>query len=376
MELKSSFLRKLLCIAVAGVLAHLSVAQTTSPALVVTSKGKDGKDCVLQILDPVTMKMVARVPVGGSPHNVAVSSDGKYAFVGNIVTGVQWENYPTVTTAKRATFPAVLPDDTVSVIDLTTHKEVRRIPTGPGSEPHGITFAAGKVFVNLEGYQVVARIDPKTNRIDWMGGVAQNRVHELVVSKDGSRVFTANIGSNTVAAIAPWDTATDVQTYSKGHEPPPWGDHLITVGLGPEGIAMAPDEKEVWVLNRGEATVSVIDVKTKKLLQTFNPNTGDPLRIAFTPDSKRVVIADGKSGQLVIIDRAERKEIKRINDVGKDPHGIVLSPDGEHAYVAVGGYVGVGADNNVAVVDMKTLQVTGRILIGEQSEGIAWVGKE
>jgi DNA-binding beta-propeller fold protein YncE len=374
-EPKRTFRRSLL-IAIVAMLTHLSIAQTPSPALVVTSKGKGGKDCVLQIIDPVAGKMVARVPLGGTPHNVAVSSDGKFAFTGNIVSGVQWENYPTVSTPKRPTFPTPLPDDSISVIDLVAQKEVRLIPVGPGSEPHGITFAGGKVFVNLEGYKLVARIDPQTNRIDWMGGIGQNRVHELVVTKDAAKIFTANIGSNTVSVVAPWDKAGDTQTYSKGHEPPPWNTSLVTVGLGPEGIALAPNEKEVWVLNRGESTVAIIDANTKKLVQTFDPKTSDPLRIVFTPDGKRVLIADGKSGDLLIIDRAERTEIKRIKDVGKDAHGLVVAPDGEHAYIAAGGYVGVGADNNVAIVDMNKLEVTGRIPIGEQSEGMAWVGKE
>jgi YVTN family beta-propeller protein len=209
-----------------------------------------------------------------------------------------------------------------------------------------------------------------------MGGIGQNRVHELVVTKDASRIFTANIGSDTVSAIAPWDPAVDVQTYSKGHEPPPWNGNSIRVGFGPEGIAMAPDEKEVWTLNRGDGTASIIDVKARKVVQTLDLKTKDPLRIAFSSDSKRVLVADGKSGDLLIIDRAARAEIKRIKDVGKDAHAIVVAPDGKHAYLAVGGYVAVGDDNNVAIVDMDELEVVGRIPISEKSEGMAWVGKE
>jgi YVTN family beta-propeller protein len=353
-----------------AIVSQLTLAQTPSPALVITSKGKGSSDCVLQIIDPAAAKIVARVHLGGSPHDVAVSSDGRFAFTSNLTAGAQWVNYPTAGPPTQTShLPNPLPDDSISIIDLVAQKELRRIAVGPGSEPHGIAYAAGKVYFTVEGYKLVARLDPATNRIDWMGGVGENRVHELVITKDATKIFTSDLGSDTVAAIAPWDPSTDVQTDSEGgHPPPPWKGTLIHVGRWPEGIGMSPDEKEVWTLNRADGSVSIIDVDSKKVIQTVDLRTKDPMRIAFTPDGNRVLIADGKSGELLILDRRTRTEINRIKDVGKDAHGIVVAPDGAHAYVAAVG------DNIVAIVDMKTLEVTARIPVGDQSEGMAWVG--
>lgn len=370
MTLHKNSIQWFLSLCVLTCVTRAAVAQTPSPALVITSKGKTPTDCALLIVDPIAKKVVGRVLINGKPHDVAVSADGKFAFTTNIVPGAQWLNYPTSGPSKK---PGPLPEDTISVIDLMSQKELRRVDVGPGSSPHGITFARGKVYFTAEGYKIVDSYDPISNRIDWIGGIGQNRVHQLVLTRDATRLFTANIGSDTVAAIAPWNSAVDVQTYSKGHAPPPWNTTLIPVGNGPEGIAMSPNQKEVWVLNRGNGSTSIIDVATNKVSTTVNLHTPDPLRLTFTPDGKRVLIADGTSGDILVLDAASRKEIKRISNVGKEIHGLVVAPDGLHAYAAVQGSA------NVAIIDMHSLKVTDRIPTGTGTEtnngieGMAWV---
>ena len=49
------------------------------------------------------------------------------------------------------------------------------------------------------------------------------------------------------------------------------------------------------------------------------------------------------------------------------PEGILITPDGSRAFVAVNG------DNNVAVIDLKTWQVTSRIQTGVGPDGMAWI---
>ena len=52
--------------------------------------------------------------------------------------------------------------------------------------------------------------------------------------------------------------------------------------------------------------------------------------------------------------------------LGRSPEGIQMAPDGLRAYVAVAG------DNNVAIIDLATLEVTGRISTGNAPDGMAW----
>src|ERR1051326_1038280 len=81
-------------------------AELPNPALIVLVKGANE----LAIVDPATQKIVARIPTGEAPHEVTLSADGKTAFVGN--------------------YGARTPGNSISVIDLITQKEVRRVDLG------------------------------------------------------------------------------------------------------------------------------------------------------------------------------------------------------------------------------------------------------
>src|SRR5271165_1296026 len=70
----------------------------------------------LAIIDPSTKKVLGRVPVGESPHEVA--TDGTLAFVSN--------------------YGSRTPGQTISVIDIAAQKELHRVDLGPLRKPHGI----------------------------------------------------------------------------------------------------------------------------------------------------------------------------------------------------------------------------------------------
>ena len=65
------------------------------------------------------------------------------------------------------------------------------------------------------------------------------------------------------------------------------------------------------------------------------------------------------------MDAATRKEIKRL-DLGGGAAGIQMQPDGSRAYVAC------TAKDYVAVIDLKSLKISGRINAGRQPDGLAW----
>ena len=55
--------------------------------------------------------------------------------------------------------------------------------------------------------------------------------------------------------------------------------------------------------------------------------------------------------------------------MGRGAAGIKMQPDGARAYIAC------TPDDYVAVVDLKTLEVTGKIEAGRQPDGLAWVAR-
>ena len=302
-------------------------AELPNPALIVLVKGSNE----LAIIDPATMKIVARIPTGEAPHEVTLSADGKTAYVGN--------------------YGARTPGNSLSVIDLVAQKE-RRIDLGALRRPHGMLQSGGKVYFTAEVNRLIGRYDPQTNAVDWLMGTGQSGTHMLVMTRDESKIFTSNIGS---------DSVTRFDRAANGN----WNATVIPVGQGPEGIAMTPDEKEVWSAHSRDGGVSIIDVASGKVVQTIPALTKRSNRVQFTPDGKRALISDLSAGVVLVLDTTSRQVIKRI-ETGGQPEGLLITPDGSRAFV------GLGNSNAVAVIDLGSMAMTGKIDTGPESDGLAW----
>ena len=132
---------------------------------------------------------------------------------------------------------------------------------------------------------------------------------------------------------------------------------------------MSPNGKEIWAANAHDATVTIIDVATKKAIQTLPIPVKGANRLKFTPDGKHVLIsglgAHAGDSSLVVLDASTRKELKQLK-LGGGAAGILIAADGSRAYVAV------STADKIAVIDLKTLEVTGQIDAGKQPDGLAW----
>ena len=305
-------------------LAALSQAAT----LLVLNK----EDATLAIVDPASGKVLGIVPTGEGPHEVA--TDGKLAYVGNYGTG-----------------PA--PGKTISVIDLTAKKELHRVDVTPLQRPHGMFVSGGKAYFTAEANRLIARYDPASNQVDWIMGTGLSGTHMVMLTRDGSKIFTSNIGSDAIGIF---------ERSQNGA----WNFTPVSVGKGPEAIEVSPDEKEIWTAQSRDGGVSIIDIATKKVTGTVDAHTKRSNRLKITPDGKTVLITDLEAGELVVLDRASRKETKRIQ-LGRSPEGILIVPDGSRAYIAVNG------DNYLAVLDLKRLEVTGKVETGKGPDGMAWI---
>ncbi len=344
-----------------------AVAQIPSPALLVLEKS----DSTLAIVDPATLKVVARVPAGPDPHEVIATDDGKFAYV---------SNYGGEGSALN----------TISVIDLVAAKPLPAIDLGALHSPHGLAFAGGKLYFTAETSKAIGRYDPATHRVDWILGTGQDRTHMIAVSKSLDQIVTSNVSSGTISILeqvaakggygppqanAPFD--------SQPHPPPPppgggvlrktWEVTNVAAGHGSEGFDVSPDGKEIWVANAQDGTISIIDVAGKGVTATVPISVKGANRLKFTTDGKNVLISglgsrgdDSTSGgNLEVLDAVSRKSIKLLY-LGGGSAGILIPPTGDRAYVAV------SAKGNIAVVDLKTLEVVARISAGNQPDGMAW----
>lgn len=338
--------------------APTALAQPTPRAsLLVLSK----QDHTLAIVDPATLGVVARVPVGDDPHEVIASTDGATAYVSNYGFGAF---------------------HTLTVVDLIHQKRLSSIELGALRGPHGLTFVAGKVWFTAEVAKAIGSYDPATSQIDWIMGTGQNRTHMLYVFSDARRILTTNVNSGTVTIMNKVDARPGPPPGMRpvgnpppgaprpgGFGPPPgppggdWELTVVPVGHGSEGFDVSQDTKEAWVANAGDGTISIIDIAAKQVTATLAANVPGANRLKFTPDGKLVLVSAGPD--LVILDAATHQVIKRLT-TGHDSGGVLIQPDGARAYESC------GSDNYVAVIDLKTLEVVGHIDAGGGPDGLGW----
>ena len=301
-------------------------------------------DHMLAIVDPATLKVTARIPVGQDPHEVIASSDGRIAYVTIYGGGSLHE---------------------LDVLDLVAQKPLPSIDTKPLFGPHGLTFVNGKAWFTAEGSKSVGRYDPATGRLDWSMGTGQDRTHMIYVTADGKRIYTTNVSSGTVSILV--DTL-----IQPGKMAPPgakpreeWIQTIVPTARGSEGFDVSPDGSQLWTAASEDGTISIIDLPAKKLAAKIDARVLGANRLKFTPDGRLVFISSLGSGDLTIYDAASQKEIKRLK-IGHGAAGILMDPDGSRAFVAC------SADNYVAIVDLKTLEVTGHLDVGGVPDGLAW----
>jgi YVTN family beta-propeller protein len=337
-------------------------AQTTpGTSLLVLSK----HDHTLSIVDPSTLQVVARMPVGNDPHEVIASTDGTTAYVSNYGFGAF---------------------NTLAVLDLVGQRALPSIDLGPLRGPHGLTFVGGRTWFTAEAAKAIGRYDPATQKVDWVLGTGQNRTHMIYVSDDQQRIITTNVSSGTISLIEmqplhmpgpPLGGIRPPNASSAGPGTPPrggsggpmprkdWNETVIRVGNGSEGFDVSPDQRELWVANAQDGTISVVDIAGKKVVETIQANVGGANRLKFTPDGKRVLVSTLGGPDLVVLEAATRSVAKRI-PIGHGAAGIVVEPSGARAFVAC------TPDNYVAVIDLQSLAVAGHVQAGGEPDGMAW----
>ncbi|MBE7157499.1 MAG: YncE family protein [Rhodospirillales bacterium] len=325
----------------AGYLGLGTLTAFGADRLLVLSKG----DHTLAVVNPATNKVMGKAPVGVDPHEVVASTDGKLAYV-SIYGGGSL--------------------NTIDVIDIVHNKALAPIDLGPMRGPHGLVFVGGKLWFTAEGAKAIGHLDPASGKVDWILGTGQDRTHMLWVAPDQKTIYTTNVNSATVSIL---ERSEPVAV--RGHRPPSppggtWKETVVPVGHGDEGFDVSPDGKELWTANAADGTISILDLGSKKVSETLSANVKGANRLRFTPDGKLVLVSslDNNTG-LAILDAKSHKELKRL-PTPKGAAGIEMQPDGTRAFVSCTG------SDYVAVVDLKSLTISNRLLAGRGPDGLAW----
>ncbi|MBI4608743.1 MAG: SBBP repeat-containing protein, partial [Candidatus Rokubacteria bacterium] len=304
----------------------------------------------VSVIDAHTNSVVGNpIPVGVNPHGVAVHPDGRRVYVANL---------------NPTNFNL---DDTVSVIDTTKNTVIKTIPLGVNLNPIGVAVhPSGRwVYVANSGVDpnksthTISVIDTTANAVattvELTIGTQANVPFGIAVSPDGTKVFVTNLVGNFVTFIdvnpavdPPTHTVLDFDTTDEVQG--------VKVGPSPQGVAVSHGTR-LYVANAGNGTVSVIDTKTGKLVDTDNNAGnlttpiqvgGEPFAVAVHPKGDKVYVTDGSTNSttLWIIDITQTPPAVTSVTVGQGPRGVAVTPDGAFVYVAN------VDDNTVSVLDV------------------------
>ena len=309
--------------------AESQVTLVAQPAatLVVLNKSDD----TVSLLDPASGEGRATIGVGGGPHEVAVTADGRFAYVANYGTGPD-------------------PGRSLSILDLRAARVVSTMDLGPYRRPHGLALTPDgrRLYVTVEGSRSVLEIDTASERIGRVFPTEQDVSHMCVLTPDQRKLYVTNLGSRSVSVVELRSGAVS----------------RIETGGGPEGIDVSPDGREVWVANRGDGDVVVIATRTDSITARF-PAGDFPIRVKFTPDGRRVLVSNARGNEVVVFDAGRRAVEARI-PTGDAPIGILVEPNGKIAWVAQ------TAADRISRIDLQNLELAGHVRAGREPDGLGW----
>ncbi|PYT71180.1 MAG: hypothetical protein DMG42_17230 [Acidobacteria bacterium] len=300
--------------------------------LVVTNQ----KEHTVLVVDPDARRELAKVVVGVNGHEVMVSKDGRFAYVpiyGNSGVGRPGTD-----------------GSTIDVVDLQARKLAATIDLGKPLRPHRAEWGPdGMLYVTAELGNAVDVLDPNTRKVVAEIPTGQQESHMLVISPDGRRAYTANVGAGSVSVLG----------LAKRN--------LITtipVAKMVQRISISPDGKRVFTHDQDAPRIAVIDTATNKIANWIEVPTSvyasEP-----TPDGRWLVTLD-RGGNAYVMDLESMKIARRLK-ISDGASEILIRPGGDIAYLS-----GTGA-GKIDVLDLHTWELEEPIELTPGVDGMAWV---
>jgi YVTN family beta-propeller protein len=195
------------------------------------------------VIDTTSNRILGQMPVP-LPHNAAISSDGRTAYVGSQQQGA--------TALVR--------------LDLATMAQTGRValdrtPRGLDLSPDG-----KRLYFTVAGVDAVLRLDTATNQV--VGQIATGASpHVAFFAPDGQVALVVNQGPGELGLIEPTNNTIRAS---------------VKVGKAPHWLAVSSDGRTAYVTNEGSNDVSVVDLDSRQVTATV-PVGDAPRKIALQP---------------------------------------------------------------------------------------------
>ena len=308
-------------------MALSAVPQPRTPAGVVVVANT--ADSTVSLIAGDTHRVLATLPAGQGPHEVAVSRDGRLAFVAN-------------------SGPTTHPGHTVTVIDVAA-RAVQRTINLPECHPHDVAVSRDSTLLWVTCHPVrrgILEVNLETNSNTFFP-TGEDGGWMFRPSADEKSLFVANLEGGSVSLI---DRASRAV-------------RTVRLADGQMIVEPAADGTEVWTSNLKNGKVAILDPRTARIVGTIPEPIVGAGRVRFLPNQRAVLVVGEK--EIAVIDRRTRK-IARTVPLAAGAKCITLSHDGRLAWVTN------PENQSVTLLDLTTGDVVDKVIVGHEPDGIAW----
>ncbi|WP_329152936.1 beta-propeller fold lactonase family protein [Streptomyces sp. NBC_01456] len=289
-----------------------------------------GSDTV-SVIDPKTYKVIETIPVGIQPQHVVPSWDLKTLWVNNNrghdltpidpATGKAGEpvrvhdpyNLYFTPNGKYAIVMASM--DRQLVFRDPHSMEIRKtLPVPCAGVNHADFSPDGRYFiVSCEFSGELLKVDTEKmkvigqEKLPFEGAMPQ----DVKISPDGKTWYIADMMADGV-----WVMNGDTFDRPK----------LMPTGKGAHGLYVSRDSRYMYVSNRGEGSISLLDFKTGELVDKWHiRGGGSPDMGGLSTDGKVLWLSGRYNSEVYALDTRTGKTLAKI-PVGQGPHGLAVYP--------------------------------------------------
>ena len=239
-------------------------------------------------IDPATGKRGATIPVD-DPYNMYYTPDGKYAIV----------------VAERK--------QKLNFLDPQSMKLIESVPVEcPGVDHMDFTADGRYLIASCEFSGQVIKVDVANRKVvGYLKVFDKGMPQDVKTSPDGKVFYVADMIANGIHLVDP-------ATFTK--------IGFIATGTGAHGLYVSRDSRVLYISNRGEGSVTVLDLATRKIQTKWTiPHGGSPDMGGVSADGKQLWLSGRYHSEVYVFDTSSGKLLTRIK-VGKGPHGLCVYP--------------------------------------------------
>lgn len=281
-----------------------------------------------------TGRRIGAVSLGTQPHEIVADAAGHFAYVGHY--GVQSWKAPGAGGSE------------IWVIDLKRRALARTIDLAPFGRLHAVRMdGRGRLYVLSEQASVLMRFDDPANDTapSRLVPVTGARSHYLVVRRDGMRGYVADTLSGAVIMIDPEDMGV--------------APVRRRIGVAPEGMALSPDERTLYVIDRPGGIIHALDAGTLEE-RARRSMRGEAVRVVTQADG-RLIVSNTADRSLSRLDPSTLVEQDRLQLAAAAP-GLNLAGDTLYASLE---------NDTVAIVDLRRWTIAGGFATGQAPDAAA-----